>query len=61
VKAVRLKMMSERYALTVVECSHSHIKQHRAPSTVAGQNAINLQPSLKQTWLFTHCKTVSNC
>ena len=28
-----------------------HIKQ-RASSTVAGQNAINLQPSLKKTWLL---------
>jgi len=36
-----------------------HIKQH-ASSTVAGQNAINLQPSLKKTWLFTNCKTSSN-
>ena len=37
-----------------------HIKQHRASSTVAGQNSINLQPSPKKTWLFTNCKTCSN-
>jgi len=37
-------------------------KQHDcAPSTVAGQNAINLQPSFKKTWLLTYCKTFSNC
>jgi len=26
-----------------------------------GRNAINPQPSLKKTWLFTYCKTFSNC
>ena len=39
-----------------------HIKQ-RASSTVAGQNAINLQPSLKKTWpgASTPYKRLSKC
>jgi len=58
---VGLPILIDQVSAQALLLRHSSQQTTCAPPTAAGQNVVNLQPSLKKTRLFTYCKTFSNC